>query len=313
MMNKRNNTRPSFSRHSGYSSAKSNTRQKSQNGTGKTRNIPTQPNSPRSFSHSYPSDRQQFPFKLVAFVVAILALIIAITIGVQSCGERSYDWNNLVNENGRYSYVENGATKSLTGIDVSSHQGSINWSEVTQDDIDFAILRCARRGTSEGQIYADETFYTNADGAQQAGIPFGVYFFSQAINEDEAREEAQYVLNMIEGMQVDGPIAYDFEYLPNTTSRADGLNAEQVSANAEAFCSTIEAAGYTALIYGNQHDLERYDLDTLRHKIWYAEYSSSQPSSDVNLVMWQYTASGSVSGISTAVDLNILLDPSLVN
>ena len=261
---------------------------------------------------AYPS-RNQFPFRLGAVVLGVLVLAILITLGIQSCSEKTYYWDNLQNDNGRYVYVENGSVTSLTGIDVSSHQQEVNWQAVAEDGIDFAMLRCGRRGSTEGQIYADETFYTNSDGAQAAGIPFGVYFYSQATNTDEAREEAQYVLDMIRGMQVDGPIAYDFELQTDVTSRADGLTAEEISTNAEAFCSVIEAAGYSVLIYGNQHDLERYDLNTLHHDIWYAEYSSSYPSVNDNVVMWQYTATGSVSGISTSVDLNVLFDTSLVS
>ncbi len=237
-----------------------------------------------------------------------------ITVALQNCSHtREYNWENLQYENGRIFYSENGTITSLTGIDVSSHQGTIDWNAVSQDGIDFAMIRCGTRGYTEGSLFADETFYTNADGAQAAGIPFGVYFFSQAINEQEAIEEAEYVLELIQGMEISCPIAYDLEDMPSYNARANDLSAEQITANAEAFCNRIKQAGYEVMIYGNQHDLSRYDLEHLNEEIWYAEYNGTQPTTSIPLVMWQYTSTGSVSGISTNVDLNILFDANLVH
>ena len=261
--------------------------------------------------NSASSTNQTFPTKLFGIILGMLILVIVITFGIQSCQQRVYDWNNLYQDNDRFYYQEHGTITSLTGIDVSSHQGSIDWSAVKNDGIDFAFLRCGFRGMSEGTISADETFYTNADGAVNAGIPIGVYFFSQALNEEEAREEADYVLSLIAGMNISGPIAYDFEIFPDQTSRAQDLSNDQITANAKAFCQRIEEAGYTAIIYGNQHDLSRYHLDEMSWDIWYAQYTDSAPSISEGLVMWQYTSTGQVDGISTDVDLNILFDDSL--
>lgn len=237
-----------------------------------------------------------------------------ITVALQNCSHtREYNWENLQYENGRIFYSENGTITSLTGIDVSSHQATIDWNAVSQDGIDFAMIRCGTRGYTEGSLFADETFYTNADGAQAEGIPFGVYFFSQAINEQEAIEEAEYVLELIQGMEISCPIAYDLEDMPSYNARANDLSAEQITANAEAFCNRIKQAGYEVMIYGNQHDLSRYDLEHLNEEIWYAEYNGTQPTTSIPLVMWQYTSTGSVSGISTNVDFNILFDANLVH
>lgn len=237
-----------------------------------------------------------------------------ITVALQNCSHtREYNWENLQYENGRIFYSENGDIASLTGIDVSSHQGTIDWNAVSQDGIDFAMIRCGTRGYTEGSLFADEAFYINADSAQAAGIPFGVYFFSQAINEQEAIEEAEYVLELIQGMEISCPIAYDLEDMPSYNARANDLSAEQITANAEAFCNRIKQAGYEVMIYGNQHDLSRYDLEHLNEEIWYAEYNGTQPTTSIPLVMWQYTSTGSVSGISTNVDLNILFDANLVH
>ncbi len=258
---------------------------------------------------------QEFPVKPLVLVIVIICLLILLVCLVQSCSQKTYDWSNLSynEEEGRYEYIEQGKVISYTGIDVSSYQGSVDWEQVATDDIDFAMLRCGWRGSTQGSIYEDETFQANAEGATNAGIPFGVYFFSQAISEEEAEEEASYVLDAIEDMDIQGPIAYDFELLSDSTGRATGLSSEQVSANAEAFCSVIEDAGYDVLVYGNQTDLERYDLNTLRHDIWYADYSSDEPDINSGIAMWQYSATAQVAGISTEVDLNILFDTSLIN
>lgn len=265
-------------------------------------------------SPSQPYRANQFPTKLLLIILAIIACIVMITVALQNCTHtREYNWENLQYENGRIFYSENGTITSLTGIDVSSHQGTIDWNAVSQDGIDSAMIRCGTRGYTEGSLFADETFYTNADGAQAAGIPFGVYFFSQAINKQEAIEEAEYVLELIQGMEISCPIAYDLEDMPSYNARANDLSAEQITANAEAFCNRIKQAGYEVMIYGNQHDLSRYDLEHLNEEIWYAEYNGTQPTTSIPLVMWQYTSTGSVSGISTNVDLNILFDANLVH
>lgn len=175
------------------------------------------------------------------------------------------------------------------------------------------MIRCGSRGYTEGNLYADETFYSNADGAQAAGVPFGAYFFSQATSKEEAIEEAEYVLQLIAGMEITCPIAYDLEDMPNHNARANDLTPEQCTQFAEAFCNRIKQAGYKTLVYGNQHDLTRYDLDHLKEDIWYAEYNDVQPTTNVPMVMWQYTSTGSVAGISTQVDLNILFDASLIS
>lgn len=267
--------------------------------------------SARTFDRTGTSRTRSFPVKLFTIVIGVLILLILITVGIQSCSEKTYDWNNLRTSDGRITYYENDTLASLTGIDVSSHQETIDWNQVAADGIDFAILRCGRRGYSEGGIYPDETFQANLQNATQAGLPVGVYFFSQAINEQEAREEADFVLNGIKGSNIRGPIAYDFEIPSDTESRAKDLSAEQATKNAEAFCSRIKSAGYTPVVYGNQHDLERYNLHSLNYPIWYAEYNS-RPTDDVVPAIWQYTATGQVAGISTAVDINILLDTSLI-
>ena len=216
-----------------------------------------------------------------------------------------YDWSNLkTDESGRLSYVQNGQTISRTGIDVSSHQQQINWSSVAQDGISFAYIRLGYRGSSEGTLHVDDFFAQNLSGAKNAGIDVGVYFFSQAITEEEAREEARFVLKQLDGASLDYPIAFDMEPSPEGSGRADALTREEATAIANAFCDEIQKSGYRAIIYGNSYDLSKYDLSALTGRIWLAQYDG-KPDGSISFVMWQYTPKGTVAGISGSVDLNL--------
>ena len=216
-----------------------------------------------------------------------------------------YNWSNLkTDESGRLSYVQNGQTISRTGIDVSSHQQQINWSSVAQDGISFAYIRLGYRGSSEGTLHVDDFFTQNLSGAKNAGIDVGVYFFSQAITKDEAREEARFVLKQLDGASLDYPIAFDMEPSPEGGGRADVLTREEATAIANAFCDEIQKNGYRAIIYGNSYDLSKYDLSALTGRIWLAQYDG-KPDGSISFVMWQYTPKGTVGGISGSVDLNL--------
>ena len=216
-----------------------------------------------------------------------------------------YDWSNLkTDESGRLSYVQNGQTISRTGIDVSSHQQQINWNSVAQDGISFAYIRLGYRGSSEGTLYVDDFFAQNLSGAKNAGIDVGVYFFSQAITEEEAREEARFVLKQLDGASLDYPIAFDMEPSPEGGGRADALTREEATAIANAFCDEIQKSRHRAIIYGNSYDLSKYDLSALTGRIWLAQYDG-KPDGSISFVMWQYTPKGTVAGISGSVDLNL--------
>ncbi len=252
--------------------------------------------------------KRSFPVVPATVIAVTVALLIGVAIGGSSCSSGSiYNWDNLKNENGRMVYYEDKQQVSVTGIDVSDLQGDIDWYAVKSDGIDFAMLRCGRRGQTEGGLYTDSKFFQNVTGATQAGLPFGVYFYSQATNEDEAREEAEYVLNLINGTGVLYPVVYDQENVSSGEARANGLSSEQLTKNAQTFCDTVENAGYTPMIYGNQYDLSRLSVSKLECSVWYAEYDCEHPTSTFHdLIMWQYSHTGTVSGVSTQVDLNIL-------
>lgn len=217
-----------------------------------------------------------------------------------------YDWSNLEFVEGRFHYYKEGKLNSRTGIDVSEHQESINWVAVAEDGIEFAYVRLGSRGYTEGQIYLDEHYYTNIAEARNAGLKVGVYFFSQAINEAEAREEAEFVLSHLEGIELDYPVVYDHEPLSEHNGRANHLSGSELTKNAQAFCTTIEDTGKSTMIYGNGGDIGRLDSEVVEsHDIWFAEYNALTPSGQFDFILWQYTNKGEVDGIDTPVDMNI--------
>jgi GH25 family lysozyme M1 (1,4-beta-N-acetylmuramidase) len=227
-----------------------------------------------------------------------------------------YTWENLARDGeheGRYSYYKDGERVSRTGIDVSSHQREIDWQAVAADGIEFAIIRVGNRGATEGQISLDEQFHANVEGARQAGIPFGVYFFSQAISAAEAVEEAEFTLAALDGTELAYPVVYDLEpvMVSGLEGRANRLSREQASANATAFCERIQLAGYTTMLYGNKKDIALYEPNLLEsNQVWFAEYGVPVPTGQFDFIMWQYSNTTRVAGITTNVDLDIhFLEP----
>ncbi|MBQ2803943.1 MAG: glycoside hydrolase family 25 protein [Lachnospiraceae bacterium] len=191
------------------------------------------------------------------------------------------------------------------GIDVSKWNGEIDWDKVKNAGVEYAIIRVGYRGSVTGSIIEDPYFEANIKGAIKSGIKVGVYFFTQAVNEVEAVEEASAVINRIKGYQLDYPIFIDTEGAGGN-GRADGLGAEDRTLVCEAFCRTIANAGYQAGVYASRNWYNN-NLDTERlddYYIWLAEYRSV-PLYQGYYQMWQYTSKGKVDGIEGKVDMNI--------
>ena len=209
-------------------------------------------------------------------------------------------------ENGRMQYSDTTRTY-LTGIDVSVFQGNINWEEVKADGIDFVILRIGYRGYgSKGIMGIDDKFYENYDGAVSAGLKVGAYFYSQATNAAEAREEAQYVLAALGDRELQMPVVYDWEYVDNAEARTANMTSEQITECAVNFCNEIELSGRDVMIYFNREiGYFEYDLASINgYDFWLAEYCD-YPTFIYKFNMWQYTDSGTVKGINSTVDMNI--------
>ncbi len=199
----------------------------------------------------------------------------------------------------------------IDGIDVSKYQTTIDWEAVADDGIQFAIIRLGFRGYGEaGTLVEDNYFRQNIEGAKKAGLDVGVYFFTQAITIEEAVEEANFVLETLQGASLDTPVYLDVEDISYDVGRLDSakLTPEQITKNCDAFCATIENAGYEAGIYANMHWLnEKMDSDELesKYRIWLANYKTETPY-EGEYHMWQYTSQGTVAGISGSVDMNVL-------
>ena len=231
-----------------------------------------------------------------------------------------YDWTALERTADRLAYVEDGEVRSQLGVDVSEHQGAIDWQAVAADGIDFAFVRVGNRGHTEGALYADARYAENLDGAEAAGLAVGAYFFSQATNADEAREEADFVVDLLAGRSLALPVVFDHEPVSDRAGRANDLDGQALADCMAAFCERLEAAGYDTMVYGNRSDMARFCVidgtqmaaerldETLGHRpVWFAEYDAAVPSAQFDFAIWQYTNDGSVAGISTAVDLDLLL------
>ncbi|MEG1876777.1 MAG: Ig-like domain-containing protein, partial [Lachnospiraceae bacterium] len=209
----------------------------------------------------------------------------------------------------QYTFDANGAmsmgnaSNGTVGIDVSKHNGTINWAAVRNSGVSYAIIRCGYRGSSTGALIQDPKFQANIKGAQAAGIKVGVYFFTQAINEVEAVEEASMVLNLIKGQNLSYPVFIDTE---GSGGRADGLSVGARTAVCNAFCATIQNGGAKAGIYASKSWFEkRLNTGSLnQYKIWLAQYAT-KPTYAGRHDIWQYTSKGTIGGIKGNVDMNI--------
>ena len=196
---------------------------------------------------------------------------------------------------------------ALTGIDVSVHQGDINWEKVAASGVDFAMIRAGYRGYGqEGKLLQDENFEKNIRGALNAGLDVGVYFFSQATNVWEVEEEAQQMLKALEGYPITYPVVFDWERIHHSAARTDGVKGKTVTLMAQAFCGLVAQAGYTPGVYFNQDmGYLELDLDQLRDCVfWLAEYSDA-PGFYYGFGLWQYSSKGTVPGIDAPVDMNL--------
>ncbi len=220
------------------------------------------------------------------------------------------DDNFVMDESGRMTYMGDDGVITHAGIDVSKFQGEIDWAKVKESGIEFAIIRAGLRGYgAEGKIVEDETYRANIEGAIANGIKVGVYFFSQAVNEEEAKEEARTILDLVEGYPLDYPIYIDIEQVADSASRTRNVSPETRTAVVRTFLSAVEGAGYQGGIYGNLKSfLMLLDVKQLEeYPKWYAAYSMPlyYP---YRYHMLQYSENGNVDGINGHVDMNIYFE-----
>ncbi len=206
-----------------------------------------------------------------------------------------------------YTFAADGAlNQTARGVDVSKFQGSIDWNAVAADGITFAIIRCGYRGYGTGALVEDSTFRANIQGATAAGLRVGVYFYSQAVTEEEAVEEASMVISLCKGYSLPCGVYYDTEKVAGDTGRADSISAAQRTACAVAFCEAIRNSGYSVGVYSyaswfyNQLNFANIS----KYRIWIAQYRDTL-SFSYPYNMWQYSSTGSVKGIPRPVDMNL--------
>ena len=218
---------------------------------------------------------------------------------------------NLFVRDGSRMYYNDPAYTTAWGVDVSRHQGDIDWRKVAEAGVEFAFIRVGGRGASTGEFYDDANFETYITGALEAGIQVGVYFYSTAITAEEALAEAEYVLERVRPYSLTYPIAFDWE-IYSKDSRNASIDPEIITDAALAFCQRVEQEGYRSLIYvGLESAYQRMNLSRLTdYDLWFAQYNSrNQPDMYYNYRIWQYTDSGTVPGIGGKVDMDLAFIP----
>ena len=201
------------------------------------------------------------------------------------------------------------------GIDISRFQGNIDWEAVAGDGIDFAIIRAGGRyygRYGSGALYEDELFDQNMQGAIEAGLDVGAYFFSCAITVEEALAEADLLLSKLEPYRehVTCPVVCDWEYLGGDQGRTYGVASETITDCVAAFCDRVREAGYTPMLYFNKYcGYTKIDLrDLKQYSFWLAEYNDD-PSFLYDFQFWQYSDKGRVAGIRGDVDMDLCFVP----
>lgn len=230
---------------------------------------------------------------------------------LENVPKNTYDFSCLSTDEDtglkKYNDEKNGITSKM-GIDVSEFQGGdIDWKQVKDSGIEFVIARVGYRAYGEsGELVKDAMFEQNIEGALEAGLEVGVYFFSQAITPGEAVEEAEFVLDLIRPYKITGPVVYDTEEIKGDTARTDGNTRQEFTNYCKVFCDTVEHAGYDSMIYANMKWMAfTLDMEELTdYDFWYADYHEL-PQNPYDYAIWQYSETGAVPGINANVDLNI--------
>lgn len=199
--------------------------------------------------------------------------------------------------------IQTSVNGSKFGIDISRHNGKIDWNAVKSSGVDYVIIRCGYRGSSSGALITDQNFQSNIKGATAAGLKVGIYVFSQAVNEVEAVKEASLAVSLAKGYKLTYPIFIDTE---SSGGRADKIDVATRTAVVNAFCQTVQSAGYQAGIYASKSWFEtKLSMGSVgNYRIWLAQYAAA-PTYSGRYDMWQYSSKGTISGINGKVDLNL--------
>lgn len=225
---------------------------------------------------------------------------------IKDAPKNDYDLeNDLISENGILKYRDS-KRESITGADLSKYNGAVDFAKLKEGGIKFVMLRLGSRGYGTGKITLDEKFVEYAQNAQVNGLQIGAYFYSQAVNETEAVEEANYIVGAVSGFNVKYPIAIDIERVTGDEARTDKLTNKERTAVVKSFCDTVKGYGYKPIIYAttemligglNLEELTDYD-------VWLAD-EKSPTKYPYRFSMWQYNKKGRIDGITGDIDLDL--------
>ncbi len=221
--------------------------------------------------------------------------------------KHTYDFTKLEEKAGIMRYMQDGKIVSYVGVDLSKQNGEVNFAGMKAAGVDYVMIRLGSRGYSTGQITLDENFNDYMKGAIDAGLSVGVYFYSQAISQEEAVQEANFVVQNLAPYQanVKYPVAFDMEFVPNDAARIDGLSRDDKTTIAASFLEAVKAAGYVPMVYGNKEWLvKEVDLSKLQNfDVWLSQ-DEDMPDFPYQFTMWQYDTGAVLNGVSNA-NLNI--------
>ncbi len=212
------------------------------------------------------------------------------------------------NETGSFNNSDYNLQGGAVGVDVSKYQKDIDWQRVKASGVEYAIIRAGYRGSSTGVLVKDPYFDRNVVGAREAGIKLGVYFFTQAVNAEEAAQEAYAVSSLIDADELSLPVYLDVESSGSPNGRADGLDVNTRTEIIRVFCETLNDLGYRSGLYANKNWLTN-KIDTSRledYDIWLAQYRAPEPDYQGRYSIWQYTSKGHVDGITGFVDMDLV-------
>lgn len=203
-------------------------------------------------------------------------------------------------------YFVDGKQASFFGVDISSKQGEVDFSKLKKAGCDYVMIRIGQRGYSSGRIVMDENYKKNLEGAKKADLDIGVYFASQAVTREELLEEVTALLDVIDAYSISYPVVFDMEAVEDDLARSDALDVESRTRLAKLFLSEVEEAGYIPMLYGNKECLiTKLNMEELEeYGVWLAQKADT-PDYPYQYQMWQYTDSGTVSGVEEETRLSV--------
>lgn len=222
--------------------------------------------------------------------------------------KHNYDFVGLVYQEPVMKYYDKGTAISHLGVNLNKNSGNVDFDKLKSAGVEFVMIRLGARGYQNGQISIDDKYAEYIQEAENAGLKVGLTFYSQAVTQEEAVEEANTVLGSISGNSISYPIVFDMELVSNDTSRIESLSKMTLTNIADAFCKTIQDGGYSPMIYGNKYWLlRRIDLTKLsNYDIWLSQ-EEDVPDYPYKFTMWEYTREGRIDGISGNASLSISL------